>query len=143
MSSELSPISEPGLALTPANIISENDDGYLSASEIISLDLKAEWVILTACNTFSINKYGENPFAGLASSFLSAGAEGVISTLWPIETISAKNFSIQAVKYFKENKSSRAEALQKAQSKLRTSKNSQWDHPFYWAPYVNIESTIN
>ena len=142
MTSELSPVSEPGLALS--NFGSQNtEDGYLSSSEIISLNLEADWVLLTACNTFNTKDSDQNPFAGLASSFLSAGSDGVMSTLWPIETNSAKNFSISAVKKFKNNGFSRSQSLQKAQHDLRKSKNSQWLHPFYWAPYVNIESTIN
>ncbi len=142
MTSELSPVSEPGLALS--NFGSQNtEDGYLSSSEIISLNLEADWVLLTACNTFNTKDSDQNPFAGLASSFLSAGSDGVMSTLWPIETNSAKNFSISAVKKFKNDGFSRSQSLQKAQHELRKSKNLQWLHPFYWAPYVNIESTIN
>jgi len=142
MTSDLSPDSEPGLALTTV-MNNDANDGYLSSSEIISLDLKADWVLLTACNTFSTKQLDQNPFAGLASSFLSAGSKGVMSTLWPIETNSAKNFSISAVKKFKNQIITRSEALQKAQQSLRKDRNYQWAHPFYWAPYVNIESTIN
>jgi tetratricopeptide (TPR) repeat protein len=43
--------SEPGLLLTPPGAPSEDDDGYLTASEIAALKLDADWVILSACNT--------------------------------------------------------------------------------------------
>ena len=43
--------SEPGLLLTPPESPSEEDDGYLTASEIAGLKLDADWVILSACNT--------------------------------------------------------------------------------------------
>ena len=42
---------EPGLILTPPAIATVEDDGYLSGSEIATLNLDAEWVILSACNT--------------------------------------------------------------------------------------------
>ena len=37
---------EPGLLLTPPAEASEEDDGYLTASEIAGLKLDADWVIL-------------------------------------------------------------------------------------------------
>jgi hypothetical protein len=42
---------EPGLILTPPDVPSAEDGGYLSASEIARLKLDADWVILSACNT--------------------------------------------------------------------------------------------
>ena len=40
-----------GLILTPPDKATEEDDGYLSASEIAALKLDADWVILSASNT--------------------------------------------------------------------------------------------
>ena len=51
LAGQLSPGSEPGLVLTPPAEASEEDDGYLTASEIAALKLDADWVILSACNT--------------------------------------------------------------------------------------------
>jgi CHAT domain len=51
LAGQLGANSEPGLILTPPNTATEGDDGYLSASEIATLKLDADWVILSACNT--------------------------------------------------------------------------------------------
>lgn len=51
LAGQLDPKSEPGLILTPPAKASEDDDGYLSVSEIAALKLDADWVILSACNT--------------------------------------------------------------------------------------------
>jgi CHAT domain-containing protein len=51
LAGELAGASEPGLILTPPEAATEEDDGYLSASEIAQLKLDADWVILSACNT--------------------------------------------------------------------------------------------
>jgi CHAT domain-containing protein len=51
LAGELKAGSEPGLILTPPAEATSEDDGYLSASEIASLKLDADWVILSACNT--------------------------------------------------------------------------------------------
>ncbi len=60
--------NEPFLVLSPPNKSSQNDDGLLTTSEISELDLDAELVILSACNTSSkSNKYAAG-FSGLINS---------------------------------------------------------------------------
>ena len=48
---ELKGVSEPALVLTPPETGTAEDDGLLTASEIATLDLDADWVILSARNT--------------------------------------------------------------------------------------------
>ena len=43
-------MGEARLVLTPLAKGSAEDDGLLTASELASLDLGADWVILSACN---------------------------------------------------------------------------------------------
>lgn len=44
-------VSEPGLVLTPPTEPTSLDDGYLGLGEVMDLELSAELVILSACNT--------------------------------------------------------------------------------------------
>lgn len=77
--------SEPGLVLTPPDKASTDNDGFLSASEIASLKLDADLVILSACNTAaSDGRPRAEGFSGLTRAFLSAGARNVIVTHWAI-----------------------------------------------------------
>ncbi len=61
-------MSEPALVLTPPETGTAEDDGLLTASEIGTLDLDADWVILSACNTadciliFRLDRYQSRPF---------------------------------------------------------------------------------
>jgi CHAT domain-containing protein len=48
---QLDGTQEPGLIMTPPGKATEEDDGYLSASEIAALKLDADWIIHSACNT--------------------------------------------------------------------------------------------
>jgi CHAT domain-containing protein len=64
---------------------SDGEDGLLEASEIYALDLHADLVVLSACDTGMGQLLGGEGTQSLARAFLQAGAQRVISTLWPIE----------------------------------------------------------
>jgi CHAT domain-containing protein len=63
------------------------DDGLLEPSGIASLHLEAEVVVLSACNTAVGPLQGQVGVANIARAFLQAGADSVISTLWPINDL--------------------------------------------------------
>ncbi len=66
------------------------DDGRLEVHEVFGLDLAADLVVLSACQTglgsgaLSDVPAGDD-WVGLARAFLSAGAGNVIATLWPVQ----------------------------------------------------------
>ncbi|HEY9805591.1 MAG TPA: CHAT domain-containing protein, partial [Candidatus Obscuribacterales bacterium] len=70
----------PGaIALAPAG----KDDGLLTASEILGLKLKAELVVLSACDTGQGKITGDG-VVGLSRSLISAGVPSVIVSLWKV-----------------------------------------------------------
>jgi CHAT domain-containing protein len=71
--------AEPALLLTPPDKASEEDDGLLTASEVARLEMDADWVILSACNTAaSDGAPGAEALSGLASAFIYAGARSLL-----------------------------------------------------------------
>ena len=73
-------IGVPGaIALAP----SLRTDGLLTANEILGLSLNAEMVVLSACDTGRGRITGDGVI-GLSRSFLSAGAESVVVSLWAV-----------------------------------------------------------
>src|SRR5205085_1346970 len=70
LAGEIESTTEPGLILTPPQQQTETDDGYLSASEIMSLKLDADWVILSACNTAASGAKDSEALSGLARAFI-------------------------------------------------------------------------
>ena len=78
--------SEPGLLLTPPAEASEEDDGYLTASEIAGLKLDADWVILSACNTAAGGAEGAEALSGLARAFLYAQARALLVSHWEVNS---------------------------------------------------------
>ena len=113
---------------------SANEDGLLDASEIVQLRIKANLVILSACDTAVGPVEGEEGISTIARAFLLAGAKSVISTLWSIDD----TYSYTLMKLFYTHLASgvpAAYALAEAKrDMLRT-----WGSravPYYWAGFI-------
>jgi len=88
-------VSDPLLALTPTidlievkpKLVGElnapTPDGILEAHEVRQLDLAARLVILSACSSGNAG-YDQSGLTSLGAAFLSAGAQRVLGTHWPI-----------------------------------------------------------
>lgn len=84
LAGEVGGTAEPGLVLSPENS-GDGRDGYLSLSEIMSLRLDADLVILSACNTGGADGRPRAEWmSGLARGFIAAGARQLLVTLWSI-----------------------------------------------------------
>ncbi len=144
---ELTGANEPALVLTPPRTPSLLDDGLLSASEIATLSLSADWVILSACNTAAAGA-GAESLSGLARAFLFAGAKSLLATHWRVDDQATAQLTVEALKADKSM--TRAAALQSAMTAIRTGKRQdgsaiegwkpQWAHPAYWAPFSVISN---
>jgi CHAT domain-containing protein len=134
---EVDGAAEPGLVLTPPATGSEGDDGFLTASEVTTLKLNADWVILSACNTASGDGYGEPSLSGLARAFFYAGARSLLASHWPVLDEVASRLTVDAIKRQRQDPNvSRAEALQAAMIDIRNSPdNPAFAHPAAWAPF--------
>ena len=129
-----------GLELEPDG----QNDGLLELHEIISLDLNAELVSLSACETglssgyFSTVPVGDD-FVGLTRAFLAAGSRSVLATLWQVDDRSTGILMEDFYRQLHENsEQSKARRLANAQRSLRAS--SRYAHPFFWAPFTMVGS---
>lgn len=135
-SEEAGTLGEPGLVFTPPAQATAADDGYLAASEVVSLALtSARWVILSACNTASPSgRPGETGLSGLAQAFFYAGAESLLVSHWPVFDDIAPVITLEALTASAAG-TPRAEALQAAQRKVREDPALDAAHPAVWAPF--------
>jgi CHAT domain-containing protein/tetratricopeptide (TPR) repeat protein len=130
--------SEPGLILTPPNTATEDDDGYLSASEIAGLKLDADWVILSACNT-AAGEAGGDALSGLARAFFYAGARALLVSHWSVNSDASVKLITSAVGEITRDKTvGRAEALRRAMLAMIDTGKPEQAHPSYWAPFVVV-----
>lgn len=106
------------------------NDGVLTVSDIYNLDLKANLVTLSACETGLGDIKTGDDVVGLNRGFLYAGASSVVSTLWVVDDKATENLMVSF--YKKLERSNKREALRSAQLKIKNNYNS---HPFYWAAF--------
>ncbi len=136
--------AEPGLIFTPPEQASPDDDGLLTSSEIATLRLDADWVILSACNTAAGDGSDGAPgLSGLARSFFYAGARALLASHWPVRDDVAARLTVRALELEAEDGLSRAEALQHAMREIRDDAShdksyDSWAHPNAWAPFTLI-----
>lgn len=141
MAGEISSVAEPGLVLTPPDRASLSDDGYLSMSEIAELDINAEWVILSACNTAAGDGGpADDALSGLARAFLFAGARSLLVSHWPVRDDVAAVLTVRTVELTRADPTlSRAQAFQQAMVEIRNDpQHDDWAHPSAWAPFVLV-----
>ena len=130
---------EPGLVLTPPDVATEEDDGYLSASEIAALKLDADWVILSACNTAAGAATSAEALSGLAWAFIYAQARALLVSHWEVYSdATVKLITASFREMARDPKVGRAEALRRSMLALIDKGEPHEVHPSYWAPFVVV-----
>ncbi len=139
LAGQVSRNSEPGLLLTPPAEASEEDDGYLSASEVAGLKLDADWVILSACNTAAGGAQGAEALSGLARAFIYAQARALLVSHWEVNSDATVKLITGAMSRLAANKSmGRAEAMRQSMLALIDKGEPREAHPAFWAPFVVV-----
>ena len=95
-----------------------------------------ELLVLSACNTAQ----GDNQaILGLAGVAVRAGARSTIATLWGANDEATANLMGKFYNNLaSDSQISKARALRNAQLELLAESDSQYRHPYYWAPFVLI-----
>lgn len=110
------------------------DDGYLRASEISKLNINADFVNLSACETGLGKIYGGEGVVGLTQAFLLAGANSIAVSLWQVSDASTMEFQKELYRLVFVEKMAVSKAINQVKRKFITE--GQYKHPFYWAPFV-------
>jgi CHAT domain-containing protein len=138
-------VDEPGLVLTPpASKITDGpaldrDDGFLTASEVASLKLDAQWVILSACNSAGAAEGTAQPLSGLARAFFYAGARALLVSHWAVESDAAVELTTRAFAELENDpKIGRSEAFRRSIRHLILASRPANAHPSAWAPFVVV-----
>lgn len=111
------------------------EDCILFASEIYNLNLDADLVTLSACET-GLGKfaYGEG-IVGLSRAFLYAGAKNLVVSQWKVSDESTARLMVDFYSGIM-NGENKSKALR--QAKLALIASEEFKQPYYWAPFVLI-----
>jgi CHAT domain-containing protein/tetratricopeptide (TPR) repeat protein len=136
---QLAGTAQPGMIFTPPDKATEEDDGYLTASEVAALKLDADWVILSACNTAAGAATEAEALSGLARAFFYAQARALLVSHWEVNSEATVALITKTFAELKAEPSiGRAEALRRAMLNLIANDKALSAHPANWAPFVLV-----
>jgi CHAT domain-containing protein/Tfp pilus assembly protein PilF len=122
-----------GLVLSLVDEHGRPQSGFLGLEDIYNLNLPAELVVLSACETALGKGVEGEGIVGLTRGFMYAGASRVMASLWNIDD----RATADQMKYFYRalvgQEMTPAAALRAAQLKMR--QHPRWSSPYFWATF--------
>ncbi len=112
----------------------EEDDGLLTAQQVMNIHLPADLVALSACQT-GLGKVAGEGVIGLSRAFLVTGARSVLVSQWSVDDNATAALMEQFYRHYLalDNK---AVALQKAMQAVRA--NPTYTNPSQWASFMLV-----
>ena len=143
--SELHCRTEPSILMSNPSGASDAAGAFLGVDEVLKLQLDADLVILSACNTAGPSGSGAaESLSGLARAFFFAGTRGLLVTHWSVEDNSAKLIVTHTMASLSggARRVDTSTALRAAKLEMLDGDNGRYGklftHPFAWAPFVLI-----
>ncbi len=120
---------------------SEEEDGFLTALEVLGMDVSADLAVLSACETAKGKIVTGEGIIGLTRAFMFAGAPRVLCSLWRVDDDATRALMIKFYELWHPEGGQNAAkplgaaaALREAQAYVRSQE--QWKHPRFWAAWV-------
>ncbi len=114
-----------------------NEDMFLLAHEIADLNIQADMAVLSACSTAVGKIYGGEGINGLNSSFLSAGANNTLLSLWPVSDMGTMIFMTLVYSNLYQKHQSVEDAVNDAKREMMSGKfGESMADANIWAPFV-------
>lgn len=115
-----------------------SEDGYLTARELYGMELNADMVVLSACNTArGAQRTGEG-LLGLTWALQAAGVPRLTVSQWSVDDAATAQLMTTFYRELKQGQPFDT-AMQRAEQRVRQSRR-KWSHPYYWSPFVCIGS---
>lgn len=142
LSGALDGYNEPFLVLSPPDKGNDFDDGILTMTEIMQMEIKSDLVILSACNTAAGEDKTSEGYSGLAKAFIFSGTKSLLVSNWYVETYAAKELIINFMKNMINHNKRASSSLNTTMINFIKS-NPEKSHPFYWAPFIVVGKNIS
>ena len=106
-----------------------NSNGLLTVDKLYSMQLGANLVTLSACETGLSKVANGDDLVGLTRGFLYAGSSSIVASLWQVDDLATSYLMIRFYKHLQ--KKDKRDALRKAQLETR----KKYPHPYFWASF--------
>lgn len=123
-----------GLVLSLVDERGRAQDGFLRLNDIYNMQLDADLVVLSACQTALGKETNGEGLVGIARAFMHAGAPRVVASLWQVSDLATAELMKKFYRYVLAERRRPAAALRAAQ--LEMSRDPRWQSPYYWAGFV-------
>lgn len=124
-----------------SGLLLSSDEAFtlLTADAISSFDIRADVVLLAACDTTRFEIAQNSLYSPLINNLLRSGAQTVVATQWNVEDEAISRISVEML----ENALSKGHSISKSlslsmRSFKASNKNTFKSHPAFWAPAVII-----
>lgn len=124
-----------GLILTREDSSSQ-EDGILHLNEIYNLNLNADLVVLSACETGRGQVAKGEGIIGLTRGFLYAGASNLLVSLWQVSDATTADLMVDFYDKMLGGMS-KPEALREAKLQMLR-RHPEYAKPYYWAPFILV-----
>ena len=122
-----------GLVLSLVDEQGRPQDGFLQLQDIYNLNLPADLVVLSACETGLGKEIRGEGLMGLTRGFMYVGASRVIASLWKVDDVATAEL-MERLYYGMLTEGLRPAAALR-QSQIEMWKQKRWDSPYYWAAF--------
>jgi CHAT domain-containing protein len=113
----------------------DTGSNVLHTYEVYGLNLNADMVTLSACNTGSGKLQKGEGIMSLARGFIYAGVPSVVMTLWEVQDKSGYEIMRRFYQHLKDGHPKDV-ALQKAKIEFIKGSNMLKAHPYFWSSYI-------
>lgn len=110
------------------------DGGFIRLQDVYGLNLKADLVVLSACDTGIGKEVKGEGVMSLNNAFLQAGAKSVVSSLWKVDDNATKELMTEFYRGIASDGLTASAALRKAQIKMYN--DPRYRSPFFWAAFT-------
>src|SRR5207253_5912690 len=102
------------------------------------LDLHADLVVLSACDT-ARGRFGAGEgMIGMSWAFFVAGVPTMVASQWKVDSASTAKLMIDFHKRLRDETAARTKASALQQAALTVMKDPRYRHPYFWAGFVVI-----
>jgi CHAT domain-containing protein len=123
-----------GLVLSLVDQNGAAQDGFLRMHEIYNLELPADVIVLSACQTALGKEIKGEGLIGLTRGFMYAGAQRVVASLWQVDDLATAELMKRFYRGMLKDGMRPAAALRAAQIEMM--KQNRWAKPYFWAAFV-------